>query len=242
MMYQSSYNLQKRNDIKEMVIRKTNRTSLVEQVSSQIEQLIEEKHWKVGEKIPPELDLIEEFDVSRNTLREAIRALVYTGLLETRQGSGTIVKSTNTLNAAMNKRMKKANLLEILEVRSALEREAACLSAERRTDDDIKKIEALLEQCRETFFNGDQDAFIEVDIAFHKAIVEASHNSLLIDLYSYMADALHTSVSELIRIGTSPNSHDEVHDELVEAIKEKDVNAAFYHVNEYIKAFKKKLH
>jgi len=225
-----------------MVIRKTNRTSLVEQVSSQIEQLIEEKHWKVGEKIPPELDLMEEFDVSRNTLREAIRALVYTGLLETRQGSGTIVKTTNTLTAAMNKRMKKANLLEILEVRSALEREAACLSAERRTDDDIKKIEALLEQCRETFFNDDQDAFIEVDIAFHKAIVDASHNSLLIDLYSHMAEALHTSVSELIRIGTSPNSHDEVHDELVKAIKDKDVNAAFYHVNKYIEAFKKKLH
>src|SRR5699024_11495129 len=116
----------------------TDRPSLGKPVSTKIHRSIEKKHWTVGEKIPPEMDLIEEFEVSRNTLREAIRALVYTGLLETRQGSGTIVKSTNTLNAAMNKRMKKANLLEIIEVRSALEREAACLSAERSTDDDIK--------------------------------------------------------------------------------------------------------
>ncbi|MFD6442861.1 FadR/GntR family transcriptional regulator, partial [Peribacillus sp. NPDC060186] len=54
-----------------MTISKTNRLSLVEQVVSQIESLIESGEWEIGNKIPPEMDLIKQFDVSRNTLREA---------------------------------------------------------------------------------------------------------------------------------------------------------------------------
>ncbi len=91
------------------MILKTNRKSLVEQVAEQIEQLIEQKHWKVGDKLPPEMELIEEFDVSRNTLREAVRALVHAGLLETKQGSGTMVRSTSALDAALKRHVKKIN-------------------------------------------------------------------------------------------------------------------------------------
>ncbi len=68
-----------------ILFKKTSRVSLVEQVVMQIESLIEKGHWEIGDKLPPELELMEEFDVSRNTLREAIRALVHAGLLETRQ-------------------------------------------------------------------------------------------------------------------------------------------------------------
>src|SRR5699024_12086228 len=79
-----------------MSINKPKRLSLVEQVTKEIELLIQQKHWKVGQKIPPEKDLIEQFDVSRNTLREAIRAVVHVGLLTTKQGSGTVVTSAST--------------------------------------------------------------------------------------------------------------------------------------------------
>lgn len=225
-----------------MDIRKASRTSLVEQVSTQIEYLIESGHWKIGRKIPSELDLIKQFDVSRNTLREALRALVHTGLLETKHGSGTIVKSNDALSVAINKRIEKSNIMEILEVRSALEREAATLSAKRRTSEDLLKIRTVLKKCRENFQKKDLDTFIKSDISFHKAIVEASHNPLLIDLYHHMADALHTSVSELIHLGISTNEKEEIHDELFEAIQNQDVNKAFYHVNQYMDAFKKKLH
>ncbi|OQV39628.1 FadR/GntR family transcriptional regulator, partial [Bacillus velezensis] len=64
-----------------MEISKTSRLSLVEQVVAQIESLIQSDKWPVGTRIPPELDLMKQFDVSRNTLREAIRALVHAGLL-----------------------------------------------------------------------------------------------------------------------------------------------------------------
>src|SRR5699024_11650804 len=94
-----------------MMIQKINRMSLVEQVAAQIEELNQSERWTIGKKIPPETDLMEQFAVSRNTLREAIRALVHAGLLETKQGSGTIVRSKNILDAALKNHMKKATLL-----------------------------------------------------------------------------------------------------------------------------------
>lgn len=122
------------------MIQKINRLSLVEQVAEQMEQLIEQGQWKVGEKLPPEMELMDKFGVSRNTLREAIRALVHAGLLETKQGSGTLVRSTSVLGAALKRHVKKSTMMETLEVRFALEKQAAKMAAERRTEGDLAKL------------------------------------------------------------------------------------------------------
>src|SRR5699024_12392779 len=100
-----------------MSIKKPKRLSLVEQVTREIESLIQQKHWKVGQKIPPEKDLIEQFDVSRNTLREAIRALVYVGLLTTKQVSGTVFISAITFEALLYEHNVHQSLLNIFESR-----------------------------------------------------------------------------------------------------------------------------
>ncbi|HHY25905.1 MAG TPA: FadR family transcriptional regulator, partial [Desulfitobacterium dehalogenans] len=76
-----------------MVIEKASRSTLVDQVTTQIEQMIESGRWRIGDKIPAEPQLMDMFEVSRNTLREGIQSLVHVGLLETRQGIGTTVKS-----------------------------------------------------------------------------------------------------------------------------------------------------
>src|SRR5699024_793158 len=123
------------------MLRKTSRVSLVEQVSSQIEKLIESGQWCVGDRLPPEMELMKEFDVSRNTLREAIQALVHAGLLETKQGSGTIVQSSSALGAALQRRIEKSTVIETLEVRLALEREAAQLAAKRRNEKDLESMQ-----------------------------------------------------------------------------------------------------
>src|SRR5699024_11842694 len=122
------------------MLKKANRMSLVEQVISQIENLIESGHWTVGSKLPPEMELMEQFAVSRNTLREAIHALVHARLLETKQGSGTIVRSKNILDAALKNHMKKATLLETVDVRIALEKQAVQLAAQHRTDQDLERL------------------------------------------------------------------------------------------------------
>src|SRR5699024_11437515 len=107
------------------MIQKINRMTLVEQVVEQIEQLIEQGKWKVGDKLPPEMELMKKFDVSRNTLREANRALVNAGLIETKQGSGTLVSSTSSLGADLKRHDKKTTMLETLEERLAIEKQTA---------------------------------------------------------------------------------------------------------------------
>lgn len=220
---------------------KTDRTSLVDQVTSQMEKLIESGNWLLAEKIPPEMELMKQFDVSRNTLREAIRSLVHAGLLETKQGSGTIVRSSSALGSAIQRHMEKSGLIETLEVRLALEREAAQMAAERRNDEDIKILKECFAKCKKTAAESNLDDFIEADISFHKAIVEASHNRMLIDLYEYMTDALYSSVRDLMLLNAPLDFEKEIHLELYEAILDQDVNRASEYVNGYSNELKKAL-
>lgn len=235
-MYQSSYNFYLR---REKMIKKTNRMSLVEQVASQMEHLIETGHWSIGERIPPEMELMEKFDVSRNTLREAIRALVHAGLLETKQGSGTVVRSASALGAALQRHVKKSNLIETLEVRLALERQAAQMAAERRTEADVEQLEACIHSCQDAAEKGDQEAFITSDIAFHKTIVQASNNQLLIDLYEHMTDILYSFVKELMAIESPFPYEEELHLELFEAIRKQDKVEATTYVDRYMNELRK---
>ncbi len=220
------------------MIQKANRTSLVEQIAEQIERLIDQKQWKVNEKIPPEMELIKEFDVSRNTLREAIRSLVHAGLLETKQGSGTFVRSTNALGAALKRRLNKTTMLETLEVRVALEKQAAQMAAERRTGADLAKLDACIRSCKNASANRDLEQFIMSDIQFHKTIVQASGNQLLIDLYEHMTDTVYSFVHDFIVLEPSFLLEQEPHLDLFKAIQNKDKKSAATYVDNDMEVLK----
>ncbi|MFL0365420.1 FadR/GntR family transcriptional regulator [Pseudobacillus sp. 179-B 2D1 NHS] len=217
-----------------MNIEKANRISLVDQVAAQIEELIESGAWPVGTRLPPEMELMERFEVSRNTLREAIRALVHSGLLQTRQGSGTHVCSTSALGVAIERRVSKSDLQETLEVRHALEREAARLAAVRRSDEDVRKLRSYLDNCRQAINDGDQEGYAEADIQLHQAVAAAAHNRLLIELYEHMIDALHSSVRNLVELSFCTATHQHIHEKLVEGIATQNEEAAAEAVNEYM--------
>jgi DNA-binding FadR family transcriptional regulator len=224
-----------------LTILKTNRISLVEQVVSQIESFIESGVWEIGNRIPTELELIQQFDVSRNTLREAIRSLVYAGLLKTKQGNGTFVCSSSALGVAFQRRIQQSSLLETLEVRHALEREAAQLAAIRRDKEDIEQLRTHISKCHHAAEAKDSQAYEVADIQLHKAIIKASHNSMLIDLYDHMADSLHDSIHHVVQVSSHANFYLKIHCNLVDAIIEQDTDRAIETVNEYIAQFKKSL-
>lgn len=224
-----------------MSIQKTNRSTLVKQVTDQIEQMIESGQWKVGEKIPAEPELMNQFDVSRNTLREGIQSLVHMGLLETRQGIGTTVKSDSNLEVALERKIQKSNLLETLEVRLGLEREAAQLAAERRSKDDLKHIEKCLNNCKIAARKDDPFEFTKMDIAFHKSIVRATHNKMFIELYEHITDALQNSIDEIMQIKKPVEFENEIHFELYKAIETGDTQLALESVNQYLSNAKESL-
>ncbi|MED4752125.1 FadR/GntR family transcriptional regulator [Brevibacillus choshinensis] len=222
-----------------MNLQKTVRSSLVKQVVEQLAQCIEAGDWKVGERIPPEPDLVEQLGVSRNTLREAVQALIHTGMLEARQGDGTYVRSSSEFGAAMNRRLQRSAVFEILEVRYGLEREVARLAAQRRTTQDLANIREKLEQAYQLF--QDPDAYTQADVAFHMAIVEATKNSVMIDLYKHMTESILYSVNSTLDLSGLMETQFKTHTELVEAIADQDQDAAENAVCNLIEASKSAL-
>ncbi|HEX2315129.1 MAG TPA: FadR/GntR family transcriptional regulator [Thermomonospora sp.] len=206
-----------------MTLRTARRSSLVDQVIDQLKGEIAAGAWTVGAKIPPEPVLSETLGVGRNTVREAVRALTHAGLLECRQGDGTYVRATSELSGAVRRRLRTAEILEILEVRRALETEAARLAALRRTDEDVARIRAALARCEELAESGDRCAFVEADLDFHMAVAEATHNRVLIELYGDFGEALRASITAAVNL----LEHVDVpHAPLAEAVVRGDADAA----------------
>lgn len=197
----------------------TKRTGLVDQVITQMRELMSTGEWPVDGRIPPESELVSALGVGRNTVREAIRALSHAGLLEVRQGDGTFVRATNELSGAV-RRLCGNELREILEVRRALEVEAARLAATARDDDDLQQLEVLLRRRNEAD-SLPAEEFAVRDAEFHQRLVAASHNSLLIGLYEGLIEAVRSSVATTFDPGVSPQEHVS-HAALLDAVRAGD--------------------
>ncbi|MCY8452100.1 FadR family transcriptional regulator [Bacillus spizizenii] len=219
------------------MLQKTNRQTLVEQVALQMESLIESGKWGVGMRIPAEPELMNELNVSRNTLREAIRALIHAGLLKTKQGDGTYVCSSSALGVVLKKRISRTDTLQTLEVRYALEREGAHLAAQRRTDDEARELLLQLQRCEAAAELGNIDDFVTADIRLHQSIVKASHNEILIEIYNHIAEALQDSITSLTSFEVDTDFL-KMHRQLVEAIVGQDADRAVEAVHRYIQESK----
>ncbi|MER0244098.1 FCD domain-containing protein [Streptomyces sp. HSW2009] len=197
------------------------RSALADQVIAQLRAQITSGEWPVGSRIPTEPELVEQLGVARNTVREAVRALAHNGLLDIRQGSGTYVVATSELAGVMNRRFADADPLHIAELRSALEAEAARLAARRRTDHDMHQLTALLERRELAWESGDAESFVAADGSLHRAVVAASHNDVLTQLYAdlgmVLISFLRADVGERLR----PESYVD-HARLVAAIRDRD--------------------
>lgn len=202
-----------------MPLATTRRAGLVDQVIAQLRDSVSSGEWPVGTRIPTESALVTALGVGRNTVREAVRALAHSGILEVRQGDGTYVRATSEVSGAL-RRLCGSELREVLEVRRCLEAEGARLAAAARTDADLAEIRDLLAR-RDAL--DDQDAFVVADARFHSAVVRASHNAVLTELYRGLSEVVTASVAATVRTHAYPRIS---HDGLVEAIADGDVELA----------------
>ncbi len=205
-------------------LRTARRTGLIEQVIEQLRAQVSSGAWAIGSRIPTESELAASTGTSRNTVREAVQALVHAGLLERRQGSGTYVLASSELAGAVGRRLADAHLLHVLEVRRTLEVGAARLAARRRTAEDVDKLRDLLARRNEAARTGDHEAVVTWDVALHRAIGQAAHNPVLTELYENFLDALHENVRTIL---DARGGIDEAeHVGLVEAIARQDADGA----------------
>ncbi|MFE6102984.1 FadR/GntR family transcriptional regulator [Streptomyces laurentii] len=203
-----------------MALKAAGRTSLVDSVVGQLRAQLTDGEWAVGDRIPTEHELAQLLGVGRNTVREAVRVLVHAGLLESRQGNGTFVRSTADPAAVLNS-VRHAGARDVLELRAALEAEAARLAAVRRDTHDLLRLRAALATLRE---EGDRDA--DADLAFHLAVVEATHNTAFREVYRFFSTQVHEVLSSSLDDTAMPPVDIDAHEAVVAAIERGDAEAA----------------
>jgi DNA-binding FadR family transcriptional regulator len=209
-------------------------TRISDEVMSQMEHLIASGEWPVGSRIPSEPELVSALGVGRNTVREAVRGLERAGLLQPRRGDGTYVIAANDLSAALYRRARRAAAGHVLDVRASLERDAAATAAANRTEADIAAINAALAARRSAWDRRDLEAFVVADVAFHQAVVAATGNPVLADVYSGLSDALRENVTAINELHDDPASFPG-HEELGQAIESGDVDGARRAVDAYLR-------
>jgi DNA-binding FadR family transcriptional regulator len=204
----------------------TRRAGLVDQVIEQLRTAVAQGEWPLGERIPTELELGEQLGVGRNTIREAVRALAHSGLLEVRQGDGTYVRATSEVSGAI-RRLCGSELREVLQVRRTLEVEGARLAAVERTQEDVAGLWALLARREAELRDGRWEDFARTDAEFHCAVVRAGHNGLLTELYRGLTEVITASVAATSSITPGAGHVPEIgHEGLAHAIAERDPDRA----------------
>jgi GntR family transcriptional repressor for pyruvate dehydrogenase complex len=157
------------------------RETVMSMVAHRIEQLVRSGDLKAGDRLPSEPDLAQMLRVSRGSLREALKGLMYLGLIKSRAGDGTYVQSS--LSRVLNQHFEwmilldEVKHLEIYELRKIIEPDAAALAAKRATRADIECLEAALNGLAEGRRN--PELFRAFDIQFHDALAQASGNAAI---------------------------------------------------------------
>ena len=204
----------------------TRRTGLVDQVIEQLRTAVAQGDWPLGTRIPTEVELGEQLGVGRNTVREAVRALAHTGLLEVRQGDGTYVRATSEVSGAI-RRLCGDELREVLQVRRTLEAEGARLAALSRTQEEVAQLWSLLARRETELRERRWEDFAHTDAEFHMAVVRAGHNGLLTELYRGLTEVITASVAATSSITPGVDHVPEIgHEGLADAIAERDPDRA----------------
>ena len=176
--------------------------NLAQKIAEELRNMILEEHiYQYGEKLPNENELSRHLGVSRTTLREGIRILASEGVLEVNRGRGTFV--AEEVDQIVNSRIEiqdfsnmKITLRDLYEARMIFEPEAAALACKRATDEEIKQILALGEECQQQLLkNPEGTERIASESAFHGAILKASHNDFLSQFMPMLTETIEKTIS-----------------------------------------------
>lgn len=193
-----------------------------------------EKRFSAGDKLPNENELSEELNVSRTTLREAIRILVAYNVLEIQRGKGTFVTQSAFEQQSNLGQLSdiKVNAKDLYEMRLIFEPEAAYLAAIRGTDAEIKRILDFGEKIEQEIKSG-QDR-TDNEHSFHKAIAQATHNEfmnqLMPILYQAIAKGVTLSAMSQKAVTDTVNDHRMIMDFLEQRNAEGAKNAMKIHI------------
>ena len=204
------------------------RVPIVHQVEERIRDLIDEKSFKPGEKLPAEMELCQQLGVGRGTVREAFRLLQAKGIVDIKPGRGAFVAEEphSGIDAIDWLVENERELRDSLEIRTALEPMAARRMAERCSQEDIRRLEEVHRSFLKAIEDGDPVKIGRLDEQFHSIIVESCGNSLMIDVNRHVCQGLHTFRSYTFQVEQNVRNAVMPHSNIVNAIIARDAAQA----------------
>lgn len=206
-------------------------TRVSEHAYRQVLRLLENGQLKPGDRLPSERELVEKLGVSRNSVREALRMLETAGIVKVTQGRATYITSTARVSGPQDfwARWLTANqsqVLDLLDLREALELKCVAWAAQRATAADIERIVAAHAALLLLVDSGEAEAMAQADLEFHAAIGAAVHNPLFVSLVPGILEALHHSRVAIFGLAGRATESCREHAAIVRAIEAADPEAA----------------
>ncbi|MBO0459886.1 FadR family transcriptional regulator [Enterococcus hulanensis] len=189
----------------------TKNRSLVNETIQQLENYIQQNELTIGDKLPVEKELAEIFGVGRSTLREAVKILVFSNVLEVKQGSGTFVK---------NGSIGEFSTGDLLRARSMIEGQAVLLATVHQSEKDLLRLKEVLFQRNHLLEAGKFSEYIEADIAFHQQIVAMSQNPFLIKWYNELLPDIKLHLSQQVLRMEDYQDNTSLHNKIYRALLE----------------------
>ena len=166
--------------------------TLMDAVARRIESLIRSGELRVGSRLPPEPELAAMLGVSRSSLREGLKGLMFLGLIKARPGHGTYIQSSLGRGAGRHLQwmilLREVKYLELYELRKILEPTVASLAARRASADDLEKMATAIEGMKQSF--GRPEQYMAYEMAFHEEMGRATKNAAIEMMLRMMYDAL----------------------------------------------------
>lgn len=216
------------------------RRPLADQAAELLLERVRSGAWPLDHRLPGEQALAAELGVGRSTVREAIRQLAGRGVLDSRQGSGVYVVSTDTTDD-WDEVLRRGEIVDVLEVRAALEAEAAGLAAARRTPADLRTMTTALARRGQVAATASPAEYVDADLAFHRAVVDAAHNAVLAELFATFVPRLRlrramVAMVDLDRAGTTHRHDQDAHEAILDAVRARDTGRASAAAREHLAA------
>jgi len=219
------------------VIEPIRRSRLYQDIVTQIESLLDRGELRPGDQLPPERALAEQFQVSRASVREALRWLELLGVVETRAGGGTFVRRTAPEDLARplsNLIVRGHTLSDVIEVRGLIEPAIAAAAATRVTAAELAELRTILEQQDRKVGAG--EPYAEEDTRFHELIGCAARNELLTTMLGVIWDVLRSSREQWLQTNQRAHSSIDAHRRILSALEAHDADAARLSAAEHIHA------
>ena len=214
-----------------------------EQVVDQIKEMVRVGQIKKGDKLPTERVMAEELQVSRTSIREAMRALEVVGLIESRQGAGNYIREEfddvllEPLSIVFM--LQNGTNKDIFELREVLELSTIFLSVMRISDEELKKLGELVERFKTS---RDEEENVKIDSEFHSIIVKGANNVLITNLLEGVSELVDKFISEGRRAILSDERNRgkllDSHEKIYLAIKNRYAYSAYKHMQEHFQLIK----